>query len=214
MALLPLLALAAPLAAGVMAFLSRTEDPDDARLGALEHTPLKTIAAVKPGEIVKVRGRIEPLGGALDAPYSARPSVLYELVGVVRAGDGTELRRVPLASGQTAFWVVDDTSRLLVREGPLARLILSEQVGAGGPHIDRLDIESRYAAELGGRELEWAALASLDVGEPVIVHGRVALDPTVRGKESAGYRDHLGVPALVVDPSVERLVTDRPELVG
>lgn len=215
MAIIPILVVAAPIAVGVLAkLLEHVNEPEDERRVALEKTPVTKVAALKAGEVAKVCGRIEAFERTLVAPFSDRPSVLFELLCAVWDEEAVELTRVPLAFGVTDFWVADETGRLLVRAGPLARLVLPEQIGSRGQRADREFIESRYAAELEGRALEWAVLSSLDVGEEVAVHGRIGIDPSARDARVGGYRDATGAPSLVLDPRHERIVSDHPAFVG
>jgi len=117
-----------------------------------------------------------------------------------------------LESKGLAFWVVDDTGRALVTRGPLMRVLRTEDLqvpGRGGPTKD--EVSARF-----DRDVQSGVISSIEVGEEVVVFGRVEIRSPAEGAPLGGYREGgkaTAYPAIVPARGLTRLVSDIPEIV-
>jgi len=98
----------------------------DRRLIALQRTP---VARAKPGELIKIVGRLRATAPAFTAPLSGATCVLYSSVAQVY--DGGRYVPKPITEQRTQdVFVNDATGSALVRLGPTAEVSLAEMIEA------------------------------------------------------------------------------------
>lgn len=154
-----------------------------------------SIAEAPVGQVVKIKGRVELISTPLIAPFSGRPCSHFEASVDLRKGSRF-FRRARSTSSQ-AFWVVDETARVLVDPsgGALVEVVVD--------HLwtcPEVDAEKRFELEqhLYQNGPEWSRLlaakndlryceGAIEEGETVTVVGALGVR---REPEPYLYRDH------------------------
>lgn len=184
-----------------------------ARVWALRRRRESPIAELAPGDVAKVRGRIEPVDALLEAPMGGEPCVLFEVRGAYWELGRAEPRLVSLERAQSDFWVVGASGRVLVRAGPLGLLLERQEHGRGpGRSGGTIPVPEPYRHERAGELPAFLVRAWLSPGQEVLVAGRIGSEVVTLDPTEGGYRDRTRrVPTI--EPDEDRILTSLPELV-
>lgn len=197
----------------------------------LARAPRYSIAEAVDGEIVKVAGRLEYAGDALEAPLSGRACVLFELVIEEYRSSGKSGRWVQIIRevGGRDFLLRDDTGKALVRVGDDddrgRGLLIHKDVNrrSGTCNDATPDLEALLARH-GHSSQGWFFNKAirynegvLEEGEQVVVAGLGRWEPDPDpdpGALMGGYRDAPRRLVLGRSEAVPLLVSDDPSVLA